>query len=140
MQTLQLNAGPGCLSQVVPGSLSAQHTAVQGIPASVIAGVPAEFAILPSDQFGNRGAAGAFASLNLVAKSARAFAVASATFLAQHGAPISQTLKRMMPSVLFAFPFRIFVVPIMQPVIIDLLPGRRQLAGGASSPVRTRLQ
>jgi len=43
---------------VVPGQLSARHTAVQCIPTTVTAGVPAEFAVLPADQFGNRGAAG----------------------------------------------------------------------------------
>ena len=44
--------------QVVPGPLSARHSSVQGIPSSVTAGVPADFAIIPSDQYGNRGAAG----------------------------------------------------------------------------------
>lgn len=48
-----------CL-QVVPGPLSARHSSVQGIPSSVTAGVPADFAIIPSDQYGNRGAAGGY--------------------------------------------------------------------------------
>ena len=43
---------------MVPGPLSARHSSVQGIPSSVTAGVPADFAIIPSDQYGNRGAAG----------------------------------------------------------------------------------
>ena len=43
---------------VLPAALSLQHTAVRGLPKSIVAGVPAEFTIHPADHFGNRGARG----------------------------------------------------------------------------------
>lgn len=45
--------------QVVPGELSPKHTAVQGVPATITAGLPATFTIWPTDQNANRGAPGA---------------------------------------------------------------------------------
>ena len=43
---------------VLPAALSLEHTTVRGLPKSVTAGVPAEFTIHPTDQFGNPGATG----------------------------------------------------------------------------------
>ncbi len=51
---------------VLPAALSLQHTAVRGMPKSIVAGVPAEFTIHPADHFGNRGAKGECSRLGLL--------------------------------------------------------------------------
>ena len=43
---------------VVPAALSLKHTAVRGLPKAIVAGVPTDFTIHPTDQYGNRGAQG----------------------------------------------------------------------------------
>lgn len=43
---------------VVPAALSVEHTSVRGLPRAVIAGVPTDFTIHPTDQYGNLGAQG----------------------------------------------------------------------------------